>query len=158
MLAAFHVTAAKDRCWWSHWCSLGWPDTSTSFFARPLKKGWWTCHTHKWSQLQLVESGNCFGVHGIFGILQPQPLLLQSLLAWHCLCSGPKQKCPQLLHPILDLGLCTRAQSQNIRPPSVPCQSDRLQGRREINAGQWPFENWVDGWMSREAACVFSTR
>jgi len=29
------------------------------------KKGRWTCHIHEWSQLQLVESGNCFGGHGI---------------------------------------------------------------------------------------------
>jgi len=48
------------------WCSLGSPDTSTSFFARPLKKGHWTCHTHQWSQLSLVESRNCFGGHDIF--------------------------------------------------------------------------------------------
>jgi len=39
MLAAFPLTTARDRRWWSHWHSLGLPDTSTSFFARPLKKG-----------------------------------------------------------------------------------------------------------------------
>jgi len=37
MLAAFPMTTARDRRWWSHWHSLGSPDTSTSFFARPLK-------------------------------------------------------------------------------------------------------------------------
>jgi len=39
MLAAIPLTTARDRCWWSHWRSLGSPDASTSFFARPLKKG-----------------------------------------------------------------------------------------------------------------------
>jgi len=39
MLAVFPQTTARDRGWWSHWCSLGSPDTSASFFARPLKKG-----------------------------------------------------------------------------------------------------------------------
>jgi len=39
MLAAFSLTTARDRHWWSHWRSLGSPDTSTSFFVRPLKKG-----------------------------------------------------------------------------------------------------------------------
>jgi len=39
MLAALPLTTVRDRCWWSHWHSLGLPDTSTSFFARPLKKG-----------------------------------------------------------------------------------------------------------------------
>jgi len=40
MLAPFPLTTARDRRWWSHWHSLGPPNTSTSlFFARPLKKG-----------------------------------------------------------------------------------------------------------------------
>jgi len=39
MLAAFPLTTARDRRWWSHWHPLGSPDTSTRFFARPLKKG-----------------------------------------------------------------------------------------------------------------------
>jgi len=39
MLAAFPLTTPRDRCWWSHWYYLGTPDTSTSFFAIPLKKG-----------------------------------------------------------------------------------------------------------------------
>ena len=93
----------QDRRWWSHWCSLGSPKIPTSFFARPLKKWLWTSHIHQWSQLQLVESDNCFRSHGIFSILQPQALLLQSLPVWHCLCSSPKQMCQQLLHPILVL-------------------------------------------------------
>jgi len=38
MLAAFPLATARDRCWWSNWHSLGSPDTSTSFFTRPLKK------------------------------------------------------------------------------------------------------------------------
>jgi len=49
MLAAFPLTTARDRPWLSHWFSLGSPDTSTSFFVRPLKKRQWTCHTHQWS-------------------------------------------------------------------------------------------------------------
>ena len=55
MLTAFPLATARDRCWWSHWCSLGSPDTSTSFFVRPLKKGQWTCHTHQWSQLHTTN-------------------------------------------------------------------------------------------------------
>ena len=38
VLAVVLLTTAKDRRWWSHWCSLGSPDI-TSFFARPLKRG-----------------------------------------------------------------------------------------------------------------------
>jgi len=40
MLAAFPLTMARDRRWWSH-CdcrSLGSLDMSTSFFAKQLKK------------------------------------------------------------------------------------------------------------------------
>ena len=85
MLAAFPLATARDRCWWSHWCSLGSPDTSTSFFVRPLKKGQWTCHTHQWSQLPMFESGNCIGGHDIFGILQPQLLWLQNQPVWQSL-------------------------------------------------------------------------
>jgi len=33
MLAVFPLTTARDRCWWSHWCSLRSSDISTSFFA-----------------------------------------------------------------------------------------------------------------------------
>jgi len=91
MLAAFHLTTARGKRWWSHWHSLGSPDISTSFFARPLKKGQWTCNTHQWSQLPLVGSGNCFGGHGIFGILHPQLLQPQNWPVWQCLCSGPEQ-------------------------------------------------------------------
>jgi len=29
-----------------------------------------------------LESGNCFGAHGTFDILQPQGLLMQSLPIW----------------------------------------------------------------------------
>ena len=39
MLVAFPLTTARDRRWWSHWSALGSPDTPTSFFVRPLKKG-----------------------------------------------------------------------------------------------------------------------
>jgi len=39
MLAAFPLTTARDRRWWSHWCSLGSTDIPTNFFARPLKNG-----------------------------------------------------------------------------------------------------------------------
>jgi len=35
------------------------------------KKGQWTCRTQQWSQSPLVESGNCLGGNGIFGILRP---------------------------------------------------------------------------------------
>ena len=52
MLAALPLATARDRCWWSHWHSLGSPDTSTSFFERPLKK--------KGSGLAIHTSGlNC---------------------------------------------------------------------------------------------------
>jgi len=47
MLAAFPLTTARDRRWWSHCRSLGSPDISTRVFARPLKKGWASCHTHQ---------------------------------------------------------------------------------------------------------------
>jgi len=30
---------SQGQMWWRHWHSLGSPDTSTSFFARPLKNG-----------------------------------------------------------------------------------------------------------------------
>jgi len=36
MLAVFPLTMARDRRWWSHCCSLGSPEMSTSFFARQL--------------------------------------------------------------------------------------------------------------------------
>ena len=100
------------------------------------KKGQWTCHTHQWSQLPLVVSGNCFGGHDIFGILRPQLLWPQNQPVWQSLYSGPEQKCPQLLRPTPGSGLCTRAQRQAIQPPSIVSQADRLQGRGDTNAGQ----------------------
>ena len=40
MLTTFPLTtSARDKRWWSHSCSLGSPDISTTFFARQLKKG-----------------------------------------------------------------------------------------------------------------------
>jgi len=39
MLAAFPLSTARDRRWWSHCLSLGSPDMSTCFFARQLKQG-----------------------------------------------------------------------------------------------------------------------
>ena len=57
-------------------------------------------------------------------------------LSGKSLYSGPEQKCPQLLRPTPGSGLCTRDQSQAIRPPSIVSQADRLQGRGETNAGQ----------------------
>jgi len=53
------------------------------------KKGQWTCHTHKWSQLPLVVSGNCFGGHDIFGILRSQLLWPQNRPVWQSLYSEP---------------------------------------------------------------------
>ena len=38
MLAAFLLTTARDKRWWSHYHSLGSPDISTGFLARQLKK------------------------------------------------------------------------------------------------------------------------
>ena len=49
------------------------------------------------------------------------------------------------------------AQSQAIWPPSIVSQAHRLQGRGETNAGQWPLEDGVNGWVPWEAACIFST-
>ena len=82
MLAVFPLTAARDRHWWSHCRSLGSPEMSTSFFARQLKKGQWTCHTHQWFRLQLVESSNCREGHCISGICRCQHQLL------HCFMPG----------------------------------------------------------------------
>ena len=39
MLAAFPLTIAKYKRWWSHCHFLGLPDISASYFARQLKKG-----------------------------------------------------------------------------------------------------------------------
>jgi len=46
-----------------------------------------------------------------------------------------------------------RVQGQTIWP-SILCQANRLQDRGETNAGQWLFEDGVDGWMSGEAAHI----
>jgi len=61
MLAAFPLTTARDRRWG---CQTHQQVSSQDH----SKKGQWTCHTHQWSQLPLVISGNCFGGHDIFGI------------------------------------------------------------------------------------------
>ena len=39
MLATFPLTTTRARRWWRHGRFLGWPDISTSYFARALKKG-----------------------------------------------------------------------------------------------------------------------
>ena len=75
MLAAFPLTTARDRHWWSH-CGIPWGRQTHQQVSSQdhSKKGQWTCRTHQWSQLALVVSGNCFGGHDIFGILRPQLL------------------------------------------------------------------------------------
>ena len=140
MLAAFSLATATDRRWWSHWCSLGSPDTSTSFFERPLKKGQWTCHTHQRSQLPLVESGNCFGGHDIFGILWPQLFFCGHktslsggvFIVIVALNKSVHNCCVPHQAPTFVPG----AQSQAIRPPSIVSQADRLQGEGETNVSQ----------------------
>jgi len=92
MLAVFPLTTARDRRWWSHWHSLGRQTHQQVSSQDHSKKGQWTCHTHQWSQLPLVVSGNCFGGHDNFGILQPQLLWLQNQPVWQSLYSGPEQK------------------------------------------------------------------
>ena len=85
MLAVFPLTTARDRRWWSHWHSLGRQTHQQVSSQDHSKKGQWTCHTHQWSQLPLVVSGNCFGGHDNFGILQPQLLWLQNQPVWQSL-------------------------------------------------------------------------
>jgi len=75
-----------DRRWWSQCLSLGLFDTSTSFFARRLKKATLNLQCTPVVSLPLVESGNCFGGHGIFGILHPQLLLPRNQSVWQCDC------------------------------------------------------------------------
>jgi len=74
MLTVFPLTTARDRCWWSHCASCGYQTCQQVSLRGHSKKEWWTCHTHQWFQLQLVERGNCFEGRGIFGILQPLSL------------------------------------------------------------------------------------
>jgi len=57
------------------------------------------------SQLPLVESGNCFGGHDIFGILRHQLLWPQNQPVWRSLYSCLEQTCPQLLCPTPGSGL-----------------------------------------------------
>ena len=81
ILAALPLTTATDNRWWSHCQSLRSPNMSTSSFVRQLKKGQWTCHTHKWLQIQLVESNNFQGGHRIFSICQSHSHCVSSI--WH---------------------------------------------------------------------------
>jgi len=79
----FCLTTARDKRWWSHCCSFGSPDISTSFFARQLKK--WAVDlpytvARQWFWMQLVESNNCQGGHCIFNICWSQHQLLHCLV------------------------------------------------------------------------------
>jgi len=44
MLVVFPLTKARDRRWWSHCCSLGSPEMSTSFFTRQISTDKLACH------------------------------------------------------------------------------------------------------------------
>jgi len=124
MLAAFPLTTAKDRPWWSHWRSLGSPDISTSFCEATQKRSdGLAIHTIGFSCICLkVVIG--LEVMVFLAFCNLCLLLLQSLPVCHCFCSGPKQKCPQLLHLIPGLGLCTRG-SKSIHQASFCPLSSR---------------------------------
>ena len=100
------------------------------------KKGLWTCHTHQWSQVPLVVSGNCVGGHDIFGILRPQLLWPQDWPVWESLYSGPEQSVHNCCVPHQAQASVPGAQSQAIRPPSIVSQAHRFQDRGEANTGQ----------------------
>jgi len=93
MLAVLPLTTARHRHWCSHFRCLGSPEMSMSFFARQLKKGQWTCHTHQWFRLQLVESSNCQEGHCISDICRSQHQLLHCLAYRHWLCCDFLKRC-----------------------------------------------------------------
>ena len=94
LLAVFPLNTARDKRWWNHCRSLGVSLQGSS------KKRQWTCHTHQWFWLQLVESNNCEGGHCIFSICWPWHLLLHCLVWQRWLHSGLEQSCSQLPRPM----------------------------------------------------------
>ena len=112
-------------------CSLWpWPETdaggaTVAPWGRPKcqqvslqdnsRRGQWTCHTHPWFRLQLVESNNCHEGHCISSICQSQHQLLHCLVYWHWLCSDFLQRYPQLSRPIQGSCPCSRGSGSNHR-------------------------------------------
>ena len=89
----------------------------------------WTCHTHQWSQLPLVEIA--LEVLAFCGLsfcgrktsLSGRVFIVALSKSVHnCCVPHPAQASVSV------------AQSQAIRPPSIVSQADRLQGRGETNA------------------------
>jgi len=153
ILAAFPLATARDRRWWSHWRSLS-ADTSTSFFVWPLKRG---------GGRAIHTSGlNCHWLKVVIAL---------EVVIFLAFCGPSFCGCRTSLSGgvfIVALSKCVHncwvphhaqaffvpgAQSQAIWPTFIVSQADRLQSGEETNAGQWPLEDGVDGWMPWE--CIY---
>ena len=139
MLAAFPLTTARDRHWWSQ-CGIPWGRQTHQQVSSQdhSKKGQWTCHIHQWSQLPLVASGSLVALEVMIFLafcglsfcgrrtgLSGRVFIVALSKSVHS-CCVPHQA--QASVP--------RAQIQAIRTPSIVSQADRLQSRGETNAGR----------------------
>ena len=139
MLAAFPLATARDRRWWSHWCSLGSPDTSTSFFERPLKKGAVDFAIH-------TSGLSCHWLKVVIAFLEVMIFLafcglsfcgFKTSLSGRIFIVALSKSVHNCCVPHQAQASVPGARSQAIRPPSIVSQADRLQGRGETNAGQF---------------------
>ena len=158
MLAVFPLTTARDRHWWSHCRFLGWPEMSTSFFARQLKKGavdlpYTSGIDCNWLKVAIVKKVIVFSAF--------VGLSISCYTAWymrHWLCSDFLQRCPQLSRPIQGSCLCTRSSGWDHRAFYLS-SGQRAQGQRGDQFGSmivWGWSLWLNVvWV---AACILNAR
>jgi len=99
---AFFLNTARYRHWWSHWCSLWDHQTYQHIYSWGYsKKVQWSCHTHQGLNCNWLKVVIALEVMVFLAFCSLSLCCRKTCLpVWQCL-SGPKQKSPQLLHPIL---------------------------------------------------------
>jgi len=152
MLAMFPLAMARDRRWWSRCPSLGSPEMSTSFFARQLKRrGQWTCHTHQWFRLQLVESNNCQEGHCLYFRHLLVSASVATLLGIAALTMYVVTFCKGVHNcPIQGSYLCTRGSGSNHQAFYLS-SGQRAQGQKGDQCRSmivWGWSLWLNVWGS----------
>jgi len=124
MMAAFPLATARDRRWWSHWCFLGSPDTSTSSSKDHSKKGQRICHAYQWSNCHWLKVVFALEVMiDIFGILRPQLCGHKTSLSGGVFIVALSKSVHNCCVPHQAPAFVPWAQSQHIWPPSIVSQA-----------------------------------
>ena len=130
VLATFPLTTTRDRRWWSHWHSLGSPNTSTSFFMQDHSEKWqWTCQrpglARHWLKVVIALEVMVFLAFCNFSLCSRETSLSGNIFVM-----VPSKSGHNCCAPYWAWVSVQGTQSQSIWPPSVICQADSQQAPR----------------------------